>query len=418
MVKKASLNNPAKWFFVTLYYVLTTIVKSITENGILIIALSVIPVFSLIMVTMISNRGKIRIHSRILTKYILGMTIFCYISAIWAENSLYAFRKGNNLLLIFLLTYSIYMCVYDERDVVLGFLKSIMWGGYIVVIYAFYRYGINYVISMLIKGVRIYNPILNTNEIGICAAYSMLICLYLLMYEGLNIVNIISLVLSVISTVMLAASGSRKALIALIAGTLLLFLLKNLDNKKAINSLIKIIGTISILCVIALVLSRLSIFEGTLGRIETMINGFKGNGVIDSSTVVRFRMIEIGKELFKKSPIIGIGMDNAQIYAGAEFNRINFYLHNNYIEMLANGGILGFASYYWIYIYTFFNMWKYRDFHKGEFNITLIIFLICMVMDYGMVTYETKNTYIFLMIFMFELDNVKTTRARKNLLSL
>ena len=403
----------SKWVCITAYYVLTTIVKSLTENTILILALSIAPVCVLIIITIVCDKGKIKLYDLVIPKYILGVMLFCYISSLWAENSLYAIGKGNNLLLILVLTTSIYMCICDEEDAVNGILQSIMWGGYIVVIYAFYRYGVSYIMLMLAKGVRIYNPILNANEIGICAGYSILICLYIVLYRGLNVVNVLAIVLAAISLLMLAASGSRKALIMVVGGVLLLFIFRNIDNKRILNSLAKIVMTFVALIIIGLIISKTSLFEATFGRIETMINGFLGSGTVDTSTQVRLRMVEIGKELFYRHPILGIGMDNAQIYAGAEFNRKGFYLHNNYIEMLADGGILGFVIYYWIYAYLLIGLIKKRLYRSGEYMIVLILLLTYLIMDYGMVTYETKSTYIFLMLFVFEYTTIKQKHELK-----
>ena len=70
-----------------------------------------------------------------------------------------------------------------------------------------------------------------------------------------------------------------------------------------------------------------------------MVDAFTGTGG-DSSAIVRMALVDIGWDLFHQSPIIGVGINNPAVYTYSIFGRENYYLHNNYIELL--GG-------YWCY---------------------------------------------------------------------
>ena len=113
-------------------------------------------------------------------------------------------------------------------------------------------------------------------------------------------------------------------------------------------------------------------------------------------------MVQIGMNLFKQHPFLGVGMDNAKIYTEPAFGVANYYLHNNYVELLADGGMVGLAVYYSIYAVILVKLWKNRDFTTGEFNIVFLILILRLILDYGMVSYESKNTYFYLLIFYLE----------------
>ena len=46
-----------------------------------------------------------------------------------------------------------------------------------------------------------------------------------------------------------------------------------------------------------------------------------------------------------------------------------------------------------MYLYVAYNLIRYRDFHSNEYVMVLILFLSQIVMDMGMVSYESKSTY-------------------------
>ena len=148
------------------------------------------------------------------------------------------------------------------------------------------------------------------------------------------------------------------------------------------------------------------IFSGVLERMEGLWNGLSGNGAIDYSTYVRNRMALVGLEQFKETPILGMGMGNTHYLSQAEVG-LDTYLHNNFVELLAGGGIIGFAIYYSIYIFLFKNFWCYRRYKDNEYGICLVMMIVLFLMDFGRVSYFSKIQYIYIMLFFLETLKLK-----------
>ena len=141
-----------------------------------------------------------------------------------------------------------------------------------------------------------------------------------------------------------------------------------------------------------------------------MVDAFTGTGG-DSSAIVRMALVDIGWDLFHQSPIIGVGVNNPAVYTYSIFGRENYYLHNNYIELLAGTGIIGVVTYYSMYVYLVYNMIRYHDFHSNEYVMVFILLMSQLVMDMGLVSYESKSTYFYMMLFYMEVQILRSRRG-------
>ena len=397
------------WLFLVCFCSFSIIDKSITESSTVSLLLVLLPVIGTLAVSLISHRGRIGIRFSIMFKYLLLLDIFCYISSTWAINPQYAVSKGNTLLIVLFALFIFDMCLPRE-DRVKYILCAVMWSGYIVAVFAGTRYGWGHITDVLSRNMRLDNTVLNANALGMAAAFSILICIFFLFDEGFTLHNTISVCFAALSVIILAASGSRKAMFVIVIGLSILLIIRNADKRNLSNTVIKIFAYIVALILLFLFLSHLEMFQGLMDRIQSMINAFMKTEGGDRSTYTRLRLIDIGKEIFYRNPIVGIGIDNAQIFTRTEFGIENYYLHNNYIELLADGGIVGFITYYWIYAILIKQYWKDRDFQWGEFNICFALMIVKLIMDFGMVTYETENNYIFILMFVALLSDAN---ARK-----
>ena len=88
-------------------------------------------------------------------------------------------------------------------------------------------------------------------------------------------------------------------------------------------------------------------------------------------------------------------------------------MHNNYIELLAGKGVIGLLAYYSMYLYVAYNLIRYRDIHSNEYIMVLILFLSQIVMDMGMVSYESKSTYFYMMLFYLEVQLLRKGRKHE-----
>ena len=174
---------------------------------------------------------------------------------------------------------------------------------------------------------------------------------------------------------------------------------------------LKVLFWISILALIIYGFLQLEVFDGIRERMEGILDAVLGNGKVDHSTMVRNDLRSLGLEWFLKYPFGGVGIANPHILA-AKFLNFDAYLHDNFVEMLCGGGIVGFCLYYAMYIYLFRQLWKYRNVDRRRTAFFMLWLLLMLAMNYGMVTYYSKSQNFYLMIhFINVIDLRRTARS-------
>ena len=364
--------------------------------------LTVFPIGIMLLIEIWQNKGKIRLYTKGYFFYIISFTVFCTLSRIWARDPSLAVSKVNSLIFILLAAIPVVLCIYEWRDIDM-LLKVIMYGGYIVCLYMIVRYGLRGILSILSNSSRLTNEVINANSLGMCTAYSLVINLYFIIYDQLKIRDLFMIP----AFVVLAASGSRKAILIVIAGIFGVFVLKNTDYKRTLRNIARVILISFVVVALIFVLSRLPVFAVITRRMMNLVSLLQGNETRSTSDAwIRLAYNALGIQLFKQHPVLGIGIANANLYTSAYYGH-NHYLHNNYIELLACGGLVGFFIYYSVWIYLLIVFWKSRKYRDRQYDICFILLLINVVMDYGLVTYYDKATYLFLLLFWMEKDNLK-----------
>ena len=347
------------------------------------------------------SRFKIAINSPVFLLYIFIMTGYCFASRFWAQIPDLAVSKANAMLFISISMTVLYVTQYNTVTID-ELLRTIMYGGYVVAIYVLAKYGIRGIMSLVSSQTRL-KEVINANTLGVCIAYSMLVSLYYILYEKrLHFEDC----LLIPGLIMLVACGSRKGFLIVIIGIVALFVIKNYNRKSFSKSIIRIIFVVIALLIIFFLLSKLSIFSGIISRLNDMITLLQGGGSRSTSGWIRFRYNEIGLELFRRNPILGIGLGNSNIYTMQAFGH-DHYLHNNYVEMLATLGLVGTALYYSVYLYLLSSFYRYRRYRDGKYDICLVIMVIRLIMDYGGVYFYSKYTYVFLLLFWLYITRLK-----------
>lgn len=392
--------NWLTWCIITATLVVFHLVTLISDERFLYLGLSTAIIFTYIL----SKNRTISFHFSGYHLYIISFVAFCYLSSFWAYNRQYTIGRGNTFLLVAMVMFSISFC-FSGADNIDQMLKAVMWSGFIIALYTIYLYGLSDVVFYIQTESRLGmdNRFLNPNEIGICTSYSMFISIYYLLFRK----NKWYLLLDIPAFLVILATEGKKSFLILLFGAFLLFLFKNADNSGFVKNVFKIL-TYALVAVVGIYfLSRLSIFNGITERFSQMMQSLTGDTQASVSTTSRLNLIEFGFTIFKEHPLLGIGIDNSEVLIYDWFHRSNYYLHCNYIEMLADGGIVGFLVYYSIYIFLLTKMIKLRKFSDPEFDICLSMLIINLIMDIAVVSFLDRATYFYLLIFYTKLKSIQ-----------
>ena len=330
-------------------------------------------------------------------------TFYVLTSSLWAINSTDSLVKAKTLLSI-LICFTLIYVYYAELENVDGMLRAVMWSGYIVALYSICFYGLkNMMLASQSASARLGNEYTNINSIGMACAIACVIQFAELQYKNKGKWTAFFMVPAI---VVIAATQSRKALKFSIVGIFALLVIKNMDNRNFVKILLKIVAAILVAIALVFVLSQLDIFSGVTERMDSLISAFTGEGKIDSSTLKRNNMISLGIEWWMKKPLVGIGIGNPHII-NRQYMHFDAYLHNNYVELLCGGGIIGVILYYSMHLYIIVNLLKYRWVNKHNFSVFFVWIILMLAMDYGMVSYYDKTIWFYLMIQFINIQCMK-----------
>ena len=326
---------------------------------------------------------------------------YAFLTALWAKSPDSTITMTRTLIRTFLCAYFVYLYFVKEEDVS-RLLRILMWAGYIVAIYALMFYGVDELMKAgSDSSLRVDNEFANVNSIAISCALSVMIQAN----EFLEKRNRWTCFFLIPVFIVIGATQSRKALLFLIIGVFSAFIVKN-QNESTIKKVAKTILGCVIAFILVYCLLQLEIFSGIKERMEELLNSFSGKGEVDHSALIREQMIEAGWREFIEHPIGGIGISNSYFITLQYFGR-KTYLHNNFVELLSCGGIFAFVFYYAIYAYLFYNLWKYRKADKKQAMFFAIWLLIMLALDYGNVSYYSKDQNYYLMIHFVNIENLK-----------
>ncbi len=354
----------------------------------------------------LQTRGKIALSIESFHVSTFLFVAYCWISCLWAVDVQVTQIVTRVITLTLILLYALY--IYYRRKSIDAMLMTAMLGGYAVCIMMLYEQGLDTYLRAIVLGTRVYDyDFINANVMGMLAASSLLINFYYIIYQKKIRWWTVG---GVFALICVAGAGSKKSIILLFGGGVMLILLHNFNEKKKLFSMLKMLFLGSIICVfIYFVLTNVSFFSGVMDRFSGVTAYITGKGKIDYSTAERASFMRAGLSMFKKYPFFGCGINCPRVINPLRAT----YLHNNYLELLAGGGILAFLLYYGMYVYLLYEMWKYRAFRTPEYDICLTLLLLHLALEYAYVSYYNKETYFYFMIFFLEVQQLKNLRRCK-----
>ena len=127
----------------------------------------------------------------------------------------------------------------------------------------------------------------------------------------------------------------------------------------------------------------------------------------NASNKDRIYMVHTGKEIFKRHPLTGVGANNVKevyhLYQHPDAAQANPHLHNNFLQILAERGLLGLLSLLLAFGALFYYLVKRIRHTGGEAKIAALgaLFLFIGFLTWGMFEYNWGDTEITFLLFFF-----------------
>ena len=304
-----------------------------------------------------------------------GFTLLSFASSLWAE------YPDNSMLVMSKLLQStvITFCMaqnYATRTGILKCVRMFSWAGIYALVFILLKTPVD---NWLSGGLGYAATTLNPNTIGMIFTICVLVSFYFAFYCREKQYYIFVL----LQMFMVILTGSRKSLLASVAGIMILILLKS-QRRNLIWRILTVIGFA--LFVVYLILSVPELYSAIGIRMESMFNHLVEDGG-DYSMALRQAFIGHARDMFFEKPVLGYGINNFIVKIGQRVG-IATYAHNNYYEILADLGIVGFVAFYGYYVYLVASLLKiWRKSSGSLVKLMLVWVAVIMVCEYGLVSY-------------------------------
>lgn len=222
----------------------------------------------------------------------------------------------------------------------------------------------------------------NVNIVAMNLVFSFVSWLYLFSNNSEKKIKVASLFCLIVVFVATMLTGTRKALLCM---TVVSFIY-SLSFKSG-----KIRNFFLFLLVILLAYYLLLEIKPLYYLMGHKIDVFSGKNyytMYSESDSTRLYLVREGLNLFFENMLTGVGYGNTPMYLG-------YYTHNNYVEMLAGGGIFGFILYYSMYVYLFCKC-PARSSDKTLLKFVFLMLVALAVLDFSQVTYLYGLPWVFL----------------------
>lgn len=328
--------------------------------------------------------------------FISAFTVFAAVSILWSINKPASKEFASTLIKIYILCVLLYSYLKTEKKV-----ETIIYAFFVagLVLSADYliHYGPKTYLVRLASGERMGADIANVNYLSWSLCVAFLSCAYIVLFKK----QWIAIVTAPVLLLLILGTGSRGSFLAMLFAIAAMLFLLGKGWKRVLY-----LGIYIALLAAGLLALRLPVFGSLSSRLGAFMNLF-GKSNTDGSTSVRIEMIKIGLQAFKRSPILGLGFGSSFVLT-AENGIYATYLHNNYIEVLSAGGIIGFVLHYAMYAYPLFRLipraFRNRD-KVATAYISLLFFLL--VFDMFTVSYYEKAPAIIICGAFLAADEMK-----------
>lgn len=391
-MKSLTLNlTNTKKYLVALYIIISSVTTSVMVNRIALIVTMGLSLVIYLMTFDYKYRKNAFLNCLLLYGFLLILSTY-YTSAPTEEYNptLIAY------ITMFILVFFIISCIKSEEDVKF-FIKVFIITAIVNCVYTYFLVG-SEAFSLLRDSdtaFRLASEEQNANSIGMMSAYGAVFSIYFFMYEEEEKkYRLLYAMAFSITFVFSILTGSRKALLMLFVGCIMVIFHKNAQGDNAIRTFFKMIIAFIIVGCIFYWFMVSDFFTIVRSRTEMLISGLSGDAKLDHSASHRLKMIENGWKVFWMAPLLGNGICSSYTY-------FLTYSHNNYVEILMNNGIVGLIIFYKPIVMNTLTLFRLkREIREPLYIVALFVFLWILIGGYGYVFYSNKIDMSILAIFI------------------
>ena len=343
------------------------------------------------------DAGSRRISLFVSRSYLIYFTLIAYgaLSMLWSQNVTYTV----NYLLVkfpFITAGALSVCAYMYSDASSDRVYKLMvWAACIAAVrFCYYTPWSGYLRGDF--GILL-DPNTNYNN------YTAPLCMAFIVaaYYAFGRKNRLMIIPTVWLAAVLVLAGSRKT-IAVIPVILFFYLVDTQNYKRFLKGILLASLLIAVLAAAIINIDALSgIRESLQNAVNAYILGEKTN--VGRSTETRIYLVDTAKQVWMEHPVFGVGWNNFRSY-----NFMNLYSHNNYIEVLACLGIVGFLLYYSLHAHNVFAVFSNRNFRSNIWTKLMLGALLGMlIIEVGAVSVYSRETMLLYLIILGMNDKIR-----------
>lgn len=244
----------------------------------------------------------------------------------------------------------------------------------------------------------------NINSVAMQFAIAIYAGFFLFRKSNQKNLRLLWLSISIAMLVVIIITGSRKGLLFLMI-PVAVFSLYELKRHFTYAVGLAAIGVVFLYAIMTV-----PILYDTMGfRIKDMIDVVSGtNDHTQDDT--RMLLILAGWQWFLENPIHGYGMNCFRILSDNDimFMGKNWYAHNNYIEIMVGGGVIGFIFYYSYLVLVFRRFWGHRAL---PYKIVGVLLALLLFGDIAQVGYYTPE-FQFMIMLIFAILKIEERKIK------
>ena len=235
---------------------------------------------------------------------------------------------------------------------------------------------------------------MNSNMLALLSVYGFVLSMYL-RKQG-KITHIAHWLRMAFYLLIILLTGSRKGLLMIVLAIVILQFVT--ERRKILKNIFIGIGVAVVLYFLVM---NVEILYNIIGvRVESLLTFITEGETTEASLSDRHLLTQIGIRYIKEKPWTGYGYDCFKLISGmgatgsVAVGSVGFYSHNNYVELLFGGGIVGFILYYIPVVYLLKRILKGL---RGNACVPYLLAILIskLAMEYAYVSYyERVDTYI------------------------